>query len=177
MCSTVYAVTRFYLHNISRYNNLVFPVATYTAFVIFVFSYSVIFVELRKTSKRKTQKSSKVNSRVNVAAGATSKDETKTEVLCQSHLCLIKTLVLSRFYTMFLLMALLKHQDTQIQEKLRQFCFFVGQTFMENLLICGHFKLGGIRYWERGLYNTHGFVRVVFILISRLIRHYICYCI
>ena len=112
MCSIVYAISRFYLHNISRYNNLVFPVATYTASVIFIISYSVIFVELRKSSKLKTQKSNRVDSRMSTAAEVASKDERKKEVLCQSHLCLF-TLVLSIFYIVFLLMTLLKHRDKQ----------------------------------------------------------------
>ena len=79
-------MSRFYLQNISRYNNLVFPVATYTASVIFIFSYSVIFVELRKSSKNnKIQKSVGAGGTValgaNSAAGAAAaKDEAKTEV-------------------------------------------------------------------------------------------------
>ena len=77
LCTIVYAVSRFYLQNISRYNNLVFPVATYTASVIFVFSYSIIFMELRKSSKNKIQKSTGGGGAV--ASGAT-KDEAKAEV-------------------------------------------------------------------------------------------------
>uniref|UniRef100_A0A7M5WKD4 G-protein coupled receptors family 1 profile domain-containing protein n=2 Tax=Clytia hemisphaerica TaxID=252671 RepID=A0A7M5WKD4_9CNID len=51
LCSIVYCVTRFYLNNIGRYNNLVFPIATYSASIIFIISYTIIFIEMRKSSK------------------------------------------------------------------------------------------------------------------------------
>ena len=51
LCTIVYSVTRFHLQNIARYNNLVFPIATYSASVVFIISYAVIFVEMKKSAK------------------------------------------------------------------------------------------------------------------------------
>lgn len=51
LCTLVYSVTRFYFQNIARYNNLVFPIATYSASVVFIISYGVIFMEMRKSTK------------------------------------------------------------------------------------------------------------------------------
>ena len=47
----VYCISRFHLNNIGRYNNLVFPVATYSSTILFIISYLAIFHSLRESSK------------------------------------------------------------------------------------------------------------------------------
>ena len=69
LCTIVYLVTRFYLNNIARYNNLVFPVATYTASSIFIAAYAAIFLELKKSAK-------------NTSKNKRDKDKEAAEVFC-----------------------------------------------------------------------------------------------
>ncbi|XP_057310147.1 trace amine-associated receptor 13c-like [Hydractinia symbiolongicarpus] len=53
--SLVYCVSRFLLSNVEKYNNLVFPVLTYTATIFFVACYTAIFVVLRRSNNKLKQ--------------------------------------------------------------------------------------------------------------------------
>lgn len=53
--SLVYCVSRFLLSNVDKYNNLVFPVLTYTATIFFVACYTAIFVVLRRSNNKLKQ--------------------------------------------------------------------------------------------------------------------------
>lgn len=48
---TFFCVVRFYVKDIERYSNLVFPIATYSTTVVFVICYNVIFKTIRKSRK------------------------------------------------------------------------------------------------------------------------------
>lgn len=47
--TSMYCLTRFYLKNIERYNNLVFPISTYTAVVVFLVCYMMLYKTLKKS--------------------------------------------------------------------------------------------------------------------------------
>lgn len=49
--TTFFCVVRFYVKDIERYNNLVFPIATYSTTAVFVICYNVIFKTIRKSRK------------------------------------------------------------------------------------------------------------------------------
>ena len=57
----VYCVSRFHLSDVERYNNLVFPISTYTTTAVFIVCYAMIYREIRasRTNRRKSTMKSK----------------------------------------------------------------------------------------------------------------------
>ena len=55
ICVTiVYCISRFHLSNVEKYNNLLFPISTYSATIFFAVSYMIIFMSIRRSSQKLT---------------------------------------------------------------------------------------------------------------------------
>ena len=76
----VYLISRFKLMNVDRYNNLVFPISTYTTTVLFGTCYSKIYISIRQSSRNLEKNTSGKTSATQGTEGTAKSDQRKSEV-------------------------------------------------------------------------------------------------
>ena len=76
----VYLISRFKLMDVDRYNNLVFPISTYTTTVLFGVCYSKIYISIRQSSRNLEKNRSGRTLTTQTTKGTTKSEQRKSEV-------------------------------------------------------------------------------------------------